>query len=120
MSLPEGASEAARATQKWGQKSRKILEERGILSCRESMRDFVFLEQSHAKDVISFWTYRPEVMNFESSVGRMDGFGASAGKIDGFGTSVERIDGFGASAGKIDGFEASTGMMIVTGYQSKG
>ena len=61
------------------------------------------------EDVISFQTYRPKVMSFGSSVGRMDGFGTSIGKIDGFGHQPES-DGYGSSAEKV----------IVTGYQPKG
>ena len=54
-------------------------------------------------------TYRPEVMSFGSSAGRIDGFGTSTGRIDGFRHQPES-DGYGSSAGKV----------IVTGYQSKG
>ena len=66
-----------RAQAKWlgpcrkgGKIREKMREERGILSRHESVRDFVFLEQSRTEDVISFRTYRPEVMSFGSSAGK--------------------------------------------------
>ena len=39
---------------KRGKNLKKTLEERGIFSCREGMRDFICLERSCMKEVISF------------------------------------------------------------------
>ena len=59
---------AARATQrKRAKKTKEAREERGTFSCRGDMRDFIFLEQSHAEEVIRYQTYQPEVMSFGST-----------------------------------------------------
>ena len=61
-------SKAARATQrKRAKKTKEAREERGTFSCRGDMRDFIFLERSHAREVIRCRTYQPEVMSFGSS-----------------------------------------------------
>ena len=60
LSPPRGASKqgswshADRATA-----TKEVRRERGILSYRREMRDFVFLEQSRANEVIRYRTYRP-------------------------------------------------------------
>ena len=75
------ASEVARVAQRKGAKILKNGKRRGASSPTEKgMWDFVCLEQSRAEGVISFQTYRPEVMSFGSSVGKIDSFGTSAGK----------------------------------------
>ena len=70
--VPARGSKQARRLEpcrKRATKTKEAQRERGTLSCRGEMRDFVFLEQSHVKEVISYWTYRPEEMSFGSSAG---------------------------------------------------